>query len=342
MITTYISHLYRGRHCIQEFNPDLFLALCAMTDKPEGIPGEYWMYTWENTEDFTKNKIYKQVFSDEDGDNYKNFTKATKEEIINHFKPIKMKKEISIPQGTKATMYQNGDKVIIEYDEKFEPKPGDVCINFRGSIFILKKMCKNGAEPYIGFLGDKTFTDGEFYAFGIRLADKEERTEFFERLVKEGYKWDSKKLKLTKKWVPNTGDFVVDNDGVVCIYHSTNESGGIISFAGVGNHVTTTTYHGWGYTKNFKPANENQKQALLDAMHSAGKDWDAVNKKVVDYKWKPEMGEIYYVPNPLSFDFYTILSWDNDTSDNTKLGRGLVFKTKEESISRAKQMLNTK
>ena len=36
-----------------------------------------------------------------------------------------MKKEFIIPVGTKATMYQDGDKVVIEYEEKFQPKNGD-------------------------------------------------------------------------------------------------------------------------------------------------------------------------------------------------------------------------
>jgi hypothetical protein len=107
MITTHISHLYRGRYCIPEFNPDLFLALAAMTDSSDGVPGEYWKYIGDNNPYFTKNKIYKQIddlsksiaFIDNKGlkngfcanNNIKNFTKATKQEIINHFKPTKMK-----------------------------------------------------------------------------------------------------------------------------------------------------------------------------------------------------------------------------------------------------------
>jgi len=227
------------------------------------------------------------------------------------------------------------------------PKPGDVCVNDKGSVFIFKKMCKNGAEPYIGFWSDKTFTDGEFYSFGIRLANREERTKFFERLVKEGYKWDSKKLELTKRWVPRDGDFVTSvtpNGKSVAIYKRGEYKCG--EFLQVYANIL---YNGCLFfgeemrcnrvKHNEYNSTESEKQTLLDAMHSAGKDWDAVNKKVVDYRWKPKLGESYFVPNPLSFDFYTILSWDNDISDNTKLGRGLVFKTKEESISRAKQML---
>jgi len=400
MITTYKKHLYFCRYCIESFNPDLFLALAAMADDPEGIQGEYWKYIGDNNLYFTKNKIYKQIddlsksksFIDnkglEDGFcggyNIKNFTKSTKEEIINHFKPTKMKeilksqmkqihdvacsvwkekinnwvKEQSEPLSETVTITEEQVKEMLNAsndeqkkviksvfkieDEKFVTKPGDVCVNDKGSVFIFKKMCKNGAEPYIGFCSDKTFTDGEFYSFGIRLANKEERIKFFERLTKEGYKWDSKKLKLTKKWVPKNGDFVVDNDGVVCIYHSTNESGGIISFVGIGDHLTTMTDCGWGYTKNFKPANENQKQTLLDAMHSAGKDWDAVNKKVVDYKWKPKMGESYFIPNPISRNYYTEYTWGGGKSDGFLLERELVVRTKEEAIDRAKQMLNTK
>jgi hypothetical protein len=100
---------------IEDYNPKLFLALAAMTDKEDGNVGEYWKFIanssgdW-NDESFTKNKLYKQVqssikdtsaFIDNNGssngffdNNLTNFVKATQEEIIAYFNkkenPIKI------------------------------------------------------------------------------------------------------------------------------------------------------------------------------------------------------------------------------------------------------------
>ena len=74
---------------------------------------------------------------------------------------------------------------------------------------------------------------------------------------------------------------------------------------------------------------KEEKQFLLDALHADGKDWDADNKRIVDYKWKPKIGETYYfidcyievVDNP----------WSDDYWDNLDYNNGNCFKTKEEA-----------
>ena len=101
---------YRGidytEYCIDHYNPELFLALAAMTDDENGNVGEYWKFidTVYKGNNFTRGKIYKQdkstintlgAFIDNKGDcngffdtaggNKSDFVKATKEEIIAHF-----------------------------------------------------------------------------------------------------------------------------------------------------------------------------------------------------------------------------------------------------------------
>jgi hypothetical protein len=101
---------YRGvdypEYCIDHYNPELFLALAAMTDSEEGNVGEYWKFidTTYKGNNFTRGKIYKQHkstintysafidnkgdyngFFDSSGGNKLDFIKATKEEIIAHF-----------------------------------------------------------------------------------------------------------------------------------------------------------------------------------------------------------------------------------------------------------------
>jgi hypothetical protein len=101
---------YRGvdsiEYCIDHYNPELFLALAAMTDKEDGNVGEYWKFidTVYMGDNFTIGKIYKQHkstinthsafidnkgdyngFFDSSGGNKSCFIKATKEEIIAYF-----------------------------------------------------------------------------------------------------------------------------------------------------------------------------------------------------------------------------------------------------------------
>lgn len=94
------------RTYLGQFNPDLFLALAAMTDSAEGNYGEYWVALKNVYGDFTKGRLYKQInkinnygaFISNSGepsgdwpDNLTSFRKATKEEIIATFEQPKNK-----------------------------------------------------------------------------------------------------------------------------------------------------------------------------------------------------------------------------------------------------------
>jgi hypothetical protein len=108
---------------IDDYNPKLFLALAAMTDKEDGNVDEYWKFIGDDVycgDSFTIDKLYKQrtptinlieAFEDNHGksngfysgggDNLKCFVKATQEEIIKEFKnikDIKMKNRILTPE----------------------------------------------------------------------------------------------------------------------------------------------------------------------------------------------------------------------------------------------------
>lgn len=101
----YPYHLYD----LSGYNPELFLALAAMTDEEYGIAGEWWTcrktyksVTGDCLIQFTENKMYKAIKAIDSGPyfiddlGYKNgfentltsnkhFRKATKEELIAHF-----------------------------------------------------------------------------------------------------------------------------------------------------------------------------------------------------------------------------------------------------------------
>lgn len=89
-----------NRHFIDHYNPELFLAIAAMTDAEYGIAGEHWVFISDSRNNFTKGSIYKQTkphseykaFIDnkgsEDGwcgENEKYFRRATLPELISHY-----------------------------------------------------------------------------------------------------------------------------------------------------------------------------------------------------------------------------------------------------------------
>ena len=87
------------RYFIDHYNPELFLALAAMTNEKYGIKGEWWVYTQRRSKRFTHDMLYKGLqsihrpfsFLDDKGKPNGHsgiplhfFRKATKEEIIKH------------------------------------------------------------------------------------------------------------------------------------------------------------------------------------------------------------------------------------------------------------------
>ena len=76
-------------------------------------------------------------------------------------------------------------------------------------------------------------------------------------------------------------------------------------------------------------ATEEEKQFLLDALHSDGKDWDADNKQIVYYQCKPKIGDNYYYIDC----FLDVVDdiWSGDRMDDLVYTSGNCFKTKEEA-----------
>lgn len=99
---------YYDSTCVAHVNwvesPQLFLALAAMSDKPEGIPGEWWKCMVKDSGDYyghlyMATSVNKYInYIGENGeenfyftieDHLRSFRKATKEEIMEHFnKPV--------------------------------------------------------------------------------------------------------------------------------------------------------------------------------------------------------------------------------------------------------------
>ena len=131
------------------------------------------------------------------------------------------------------------------------------------------------------------------------------------------------------------GDFVSLNTIVgkfLIIYKSKRVGYGLYYHAATYNGYCenrVVPYNNWCVYDDARIATEEEKQFLLDALHADGKDWDADKKQIVDYSWKPKIGETYYfiswgfdvLDNPWSYDYWEKLAYN----------KGNCFKTKEEA-----------
>ena len=138
------------------------------------------------------------------------------------------------------------------------------------------------------------------------------------------------------------GDFGVSNnygEKWVYIYKSNRTYYSSFCHAIIVVGTKRMEYENWCYTLEGKTrfATEEEKQFLLDSIHAEGKDWDAVNKRIVEYMWQPKDGEDYYVINTL----FKVLrfTWQSYSFDFDLLKSGNCFKTEEDAKAKADEII---
>ena len=130
------------------------------------------------------------------------------------------------------------------------------------------------------------------------------------------------------------GDFVASNDlgaKILMIYKSKKEWYYANCHASVciGLCENYISYNDCCVCDDARIATEEEKQFLLNALHADGKDWDADKKQIVDYKWKPKVGDNYYYID-LFLDVVDDI-WSDDRMDALVYTSGNCFRTKEEA-----------
>ena len=130
------------------------------------------------------------------------------------------------------------------------------------------------------------------------------------------------------------GDFVYSINDVcefVMIYKSKKECSYANYHASIyiGQLENYVAYNDWCVCYDARIATEEEKQFLLDALHTNGKDWDADKKQIVDYRCKPKVGDTYYYIDC----FLDIIDdiWSGDRMDDLVYTSGNCFKTKDEA-----------
>lgn len=90
---------------------------------------------------------------------------------------------------------------------------------------------------------------------------------------------------------------------------------------------------------NYRPATEEEKQKLFDKLKEEGYEWDAGKKELVKLKWEPKYNIIYWSPALYDNEFIPWeYAWHNSEIGNERLGKGWVFRTKEECQAFCKRL----
>lgn len=151
--------------------------------------------------------------------------------------------------------------------------------------------------------------------------------------------------KKEEKWVPKDGDiYTTDNNGIG-IYNANYKSvrNIIPCYCGLREdgllhiHKQDGDNSGFGYFDDLRPATEEEKQRLFDALAKEGKRWNPETKQIEDLpRWRAkEGGKYYFVSDCMDVDFN---SEDSDEYDDSYYEAGNYFKT-EEAAERAAEKI---
>ena len=137
------------------------------------------------------------------------------------------------------------------------------------------------------------------------------------------------------KWEPKDGDVYVTNDDGIGIYNANRDhpEGVIPCYLGLtkdGVLNIWTEQYTWGFGREdtMRPATEEEKQRLFDALAKKGKRWNAEEKRIEDLpRWRALYGDNYYsIGSMLTVDPQTEIGF---STDDKHYYAGNYFKTRE-------------
>lgn len=143
-----------------------------------------------------------------------------------------------------------------------------------------------------------------------------------------------------EKWTPKDGDFIAfgidPNDLAVGIFHRFTTFDSHEDYATISEHRISFNERFW-VTNNLRPATEEEKQRLLDALAKEGKRWNAEEKKVEQLtRWRAKQrGQYFFVSELSEVGISVETLWEEDDKHHSC---GNYFKTREAAERVAKQI----
>lgn len=159
-------------------------------------------------------------------------------------------------------------------------------------------------------------------------------------------KYEDGKIVLTaqlEEWEPEDGDicYLKANNTHVFVFKSFryNKTGASCYISLSGNYLIYNAFI--TNLGDIRPATEEERKKLFDAMAKEGKRWDPEKKIVENVRWRAKPGEYYYYISGLP-DKTPEVSFRQETcsaQDNMDYNRGNYFRTTETAVIAGNQML---
>lgn len=144
-------------------------------------------------------------------------------------------------------------------------------------------------------------------------------------------------VELNEKWEPKDGDicYLKANNTHVFVFKSFryNKTGASCYVSLSGNYLVYDAFI--TNLGDIRPATDEEKKKLFDALAKQNKRWNAEKKVLEDVRWRAKKGEIYYALT-LSCDVDTVI--ETGTLDDKRYNSGNYFKTKEAAERVAEQI----
>lgn len=147
-------------------------------------------------------------------------------------------------------------------------------------------------------------------------------------------------LHLPEKW--KDGDILINNDGSCYKVFSEYDTDIITNFFAYNLLIsvdgTIIDYNDGVWVceiKDYRLATSTEVEHFFDLLHDSNKEWDAENKQLVNWKWKPKFDEAYWVITTSGDVNFFI--WREGSADKDLFNFGNCFKTKEEAETMAEK-----
>ena len=137
-----------------------------------------------------------------------------------------------------------------------------------------------------------------------------------------------------KKWVPKDGDIIAFGEYGIGIFKAYD----YIGHEEYATYVDELYFNETGWVDdNMRPATEEEKQRLFDALAKKGKRWNAEEKRIEDLpRWRANLAEVYfYIDDNFSIGSHSDI---RDGTDESYYKSGNYFKTREAAEKVAKQV----
>lgn len=203
----------------------------------------------------------------------------------------------------------------------------------RGSEVIRMLEDLGGKKPPLDLGGDPSYIyyishEGDI---GCMLFESE-----VGKIIMDNYR----EVKLPEKW--KDGDILVDKyqGGVFAVFSKYRTDCDDFD-----THLAASPYdirqHIVSYvTDDFRLATPSEVERFHELLHKHCKDWDAEKKQLVSWKWKPSIGDDFWVIN--CNGSVVCLDWDDSASEKETFAFGNCFRTEEEAkaaVERVKKAL---